>query len=282
MDQAIRKLETKYLVWAAKQSMVIHVRFSAASPELAHDVVEQVTKVFLAEHAKLNQNDGSLEFFAEQTDKLRRDLAAAQTELQTLKARAAETQEMFDASETVRRNFGDQVMALQDQLKQMESALTSSQTEAVRLADENTQLKNRAPAAMPDDTATLRNQLAAAERTVAEAQRNSLALAEENTRLRNAVASAAQMPVRSAPTRSSGSVATAPTRPTNVPPGTKPAVQYTNSPSTAASPSAPTLRPGDSASAPWSSHPPSPGARLAGVAPAPRPTAAAPAARGAA
>jgi uncharacterized protein involved in exopolysaccharide biosynthesis/Mrp family chromosome partitioning ATPase len=85
VDRAVRKLEKKYLVWAAKQSMVINIRYTAASPELAHDVVEQITKVFLAERARLNQTDGSLEFFVEQTDKLRRELAEAQSELRDRK-----------------------------------------------------------------------------------------------------------------------------------------------------------------------------------------------------
>jgi len=84
-DQAIRQLESKYRVWADRHSMVINVRFSAASPELARDVVDAITKVFLAEHAKLNQNEGSLKFFAEQTDTLRNDLIAAQTELRDRK-----------------------------------------------------------------------------------------------------------------------------------------------------------------------------------------------------
>jgi Mrp family chromosome partitioning ATPase len=72
-------------VSAPKQSTVITVHYTARSPELAHDVVEALTGVFLEQYARLNQTDGSLKFFAEQADKLRSDLASAQEKLRDRK-----------------------------------------------------------------------------------------------------------------------------------------------------------------------------------------------------
>lgn len=80
-DQAIRQLERRIKLWAPKDSTVITIQFAAASPQLAHDVVQAVTDSFLNEHLRLSHTDGSLEFFSEQTDKLYRELTAAQNEL---------------------------------------------------------------------------------------------------------------------------------------------------------------------------------------------------------
>jgi polysaccharide biosynthesis transport protein len=85
MDQAVRRLEKETVVSAPKRSMVITITYKAASPVLAHDVVQTMTDVFLEEHSRLSQTDGSLEFFSQQVDKLYNDLTAAQTELRDRK-----------------------------------------------------------------------------------------------------------------------------------------------------------------------------------------------------
>jgi polysaccharide biosynthesis transport protein len=85
VDRAIRRLEGKLVVGSQKQSMVITVNYAAASPELAHDIVDAITKVFLREHSRLNHQDGSLEFFAEQAENLHADLTAAQAKLRDRK-----------------------------------------------------------------------------------------------------------------------------------------------------------------------------------------------------
>jgi polysaccharide biosynthesis transport protein len=85
MDRAVRLLQSKTSVSAQKQSMVITVDYTAASPELAHDVVEAMTKVFLQEHSRLSQTDGSLEFFEEQVAKLHGELMVAQAKLRDRK-----------------------------------------------------------------------------------------------------------------------------------------------------------------------------------------------------
>jgi uncharacterized protein involved in exopolysaccharide biosynthesis/16S rRNA G966 N2-methylase RsmD len=85
IDRAVRRLEKKSRFTAPKQAMVITVKYTAASPQLAHDVVAAITDVFLEEHARLSQTEGSLEFFAEQTNMLHAQLTAAQAELRDRK-----------------------------------------------------------------------------------------------------------------------------------------------------------------------------------------------------
>jgi polysaccharide biosynthesis transport protein len=84
-DLAIRRLSNGVRVWAPKQSTIITVGYSASSPELAHDVVSALTSAFLEEHLQLNQADGSVDFFAEQVDKLHQELLAKQAELRDRK-----------------------------------------------------------------------------------------------------------------------------------------------------------------------------------------------------
>jgi uncharacterized protein involved in exopolysaccharide biosynthesis len=84
-DLAVRRLQRGVTVWAPKESTVISITYSAASPELAHDVVDAVMGVFLEEHVRLGQSEGSLEFFAEQVDKLHGELVVSQVELRDRK-----------------------------------------------------------------------------------------------------------------------------------------------------------------------------------------------------
>src|SRR5262249_32308770 len=85
MDRAVRVLQSRTSVSAQKLSMVIAVNYTAASPELAHDVVDAMTKVFLEEHSRLSLTEGSLKFFEEQVDKMHGDLMAAQEKLRDRK-----------------------------------------------------------------------------------------------------------------------------------------------------------------------------------------------------
>jgi uncharacterized protein involved in exopolysaccharide biosynthesis len=84
-DRAIRRLESKVHVWAAKQSTVITISYMGSSPELARDVVGAMADVFLEEHLRLNQAAGSFEFFSKQASTLHEELLTAQTELRDRK-----------------------------------------------------------------------------------------------------------------------------------------------------------------------------------------------------
>jgi uncharacterized protein involved in exopolysaccharide biosynthesis/Mrp family chromosome partitioning ATPase len=84
-DLAIRRLESRVNVWAPKQSTVITISYSAASPELARDIVDAMTNVFLEQYLLLNQSAGSFEFFSKQATTLHQELVTAQTELRDRK-----------------------------------------------------------------------------------------------------------------------------------------------------------------------------------------------------
>ncbi len=84
-ELAVRRLVKGTTVSTPKDSQVISISYLAASPELAHDVVDAVTKAFLEEHLRLSQSEGSLGFFSEQVAKLHQELTAAQSELRDRK-----------------------------------------------------------------------------------------------------------------------------------------------------------------------------------------------------
>ena len=84
-DLAIRRLEKGVMASAPKESTVITISYAARSPELAHDVVDAITNVFLEEHLRLYHSAGALDFFSAQAEQLHRELLAAQTELRDRK-----------------------------------------------------------------------------------------------------------------------------------------------------------------------------------------------------
>jgi uncharacterized protein involved in exopolysaccharide biosynthesis/Mrp family chromosome partitioning ATPase len=84
-DLAVRRLDKEIRVWAPKESTIITVAYKAASPQLAHDVVQATTEAFLDQHLRLNRVEGSLEFFSDQAKTLHAKLADAQARLRDRK-----------------------------------------------------------------------------------------------------------------------------------------------------------------------------------------------------
>ncbi|MEX2092485.1 MAG: hypothetical protein WD971_07395 [Pirellulales bacterium] len=129
LDMAVRQLEKHVTVTAPKESTVITIRCSAASPELAHDVVDAVTSVFLEEHVRLGQSEGSLEFFSDQAKKLHGELVAAQAELRDRKNSFRLTAPTADRPSIVEKTNDALRQTIYD-LKLEESELKSRYTDA--------------------------------------------------------------------------------------------------------------------------------------------------------
>lgn len=129
LEIAVRKLQGKLRLWTPKESTVISIGYAAASPELAHDVVETLTEVFLEEHVRLGQSEGSLEFFSEQVDKLHGELTAAQKELRDRKNAFKLTASSADRASIAEKNAEALRKKLYD-LKLQESELASRYTNA--------------------------------------------------------------------------------------------------------------------------------------------------------
>jgi len=129
LDRGVRHLEKKLVVSAPKESAVITIKYSAASPELAHDVVDAVTNVFRDEHLRLGQTEGSLQFFSEQVDKLHGELVAAQAELRDRKSEYQVTTSKLERRSILEQRNNALRQKLYD-LEIQESELASRYTDA--------------------------------------------------------------------------------------------------------------------------------------------------------
>jgi uncharacterized protein involved in exopolysaccharide biosynthesis len=127
-ELAVRKLESGVKAYAPRDSTVITISFSAASPQLSHDVVEAVTNVFLEEHLRINHSEGSLAFFSEQASSLQKELSTAQEALRDRK------NEFGIASiESRRMVFSEQLKDVELQVLSAERELYSSDAEIADL-----------------------------------------------------------------------------------------------------------------------------------------------------
>jgi polysaccharide biosynthesis transport protein len=127
-EVAIRKLESGLKAFAPKDSTVITVTYSAASPQLAHDVVEAVTNVFLDEHLRVNHTEGSQAFFAEQAESLQKQLTTAQDSLRDRKNKFG-----ISTVESRRTVFAEQLKDIELQLLSTERELAYSNAEIADL-----------------------------------------------------------------------------------------------------------------------------------------------------
>lgn len=148
-DLAIRQLEG-IKTTAAKDSTVITLSYSAASPQLAHDVIEALTNVFLEEHVRLNVSEGSLKFFSEQAAKLQKELSGAQAELRDRKNEFQVT-----SLESRRAVFAEQMkdVSLQALNTQRELAFSGAEIEDLTKA-----IKALAPELVTDRTTGFANE----------------------------------------------------------------------------------------------------------------------------
>lgn len=127
-EMAVKKLDGVLKAYAPKDSTVITVTYSAASPQLAHDVVEAATKVFLDEHMRVNHTEGSLAFFRQQADSLEKELKEAQT---TLRDRKNEFQ--ITTVETRRNVFAEQLKDVELQMLATQRELAYADAEIADL-----------------------------------------------------------------------------------------------------------------------------------------------------
>jgi uncharacterized protein involved in exopolysaccharide biosynthesis len=84
-DNALVRLAGGLTVEAVKKSNVIRISYDAPSPEVAQAVVASLTDSYLDLHSRLNRTSGATRFFAEQTDRLRSEVARYEEELCALK-----------------------------------------------------------------------------------------------------------------------------------------------------------------------------------------------------
>ncbi|MGA2797332.1 MAG: hypothetical protein ABSE63_07140 [Thermoguttaceae bacterium] len=84
-DRAVEQIGKNLRVEPARKSNVIEISYIAGSAKSAQAVVAALIDAYLSEHVRLNRPQGSHDFFAEQTNRLRDDLATKEQALRDLK-----------------------------------------------------------------------------------------------------------------------------------------------------------------------------------------------------
>ena len=79
--QAVRELATKLRVTPIRKTTFIRVAYRSTDPVLAARVLSTLQTLYLDTHRALHRPTGAYEFFAEQTDRFRKELADAEAKL---------------------------------------------------------------------------------------------------------------------------------------------------------------------------------------------------------
>ena len=84
-DKAIKSLGQGLTVRIVKRSCIVSLSAEAAEPDLAQEILETLIRSAREEHLRVNRTKGSHEFFNEQAEKLKAQLATQEGELRDLK-----------------------------------------------------------------------------------------------------------------------------------------------------------------------------------------------------
>lgn len=169
-ERAVAHVGKRLKVEAAKKSSVIEITYQGSSPKLCQQVVRQLTTSYLEEHARLNRPQGSCEFFREQTDRLRTDLAHREGELRDLKNATGL------ASPAVRRQqIVSRIARIEDELLHVETARSVAEAKVADLRNKlaslpTTQVTNETSGFGNEGTDRMRDQFYALQVREKEAQ----------------------------------------------------------------------------------------------------------------
>jgi uncharacterized protein involved in exopolysaccharide biosynthesis len=121
-ELAVSKLSKNITVRSGELSSVVSISCRAQSPELARKIVAAIIDIYGREHSRVNRIAGSEEFFREQTDRLRKQLAQTNEKLSELK-----NHQGIGSVEAQFRLLEDQKSDIESQQLQNSRALAQSQ-----------------------------------------------------------------------------------------------------------------------------------------------------------
>ncbi|MBN1851692.1 MAG: hypothetical protein JW829_03180 [Pirellulales bacterium] len=120
-EEAIQWLGERITVMPVSKSNVIKISCESFSPDYSRSIVAKWLDLYQAEHARLNRPRGAVDFFAEQTARLRDELNKKEDELRELKTRTG-LASLIDQ----RKSLVDRVSRLKDELLQSEGLKAES------------------------------------------------------------------------------------------------------------------------------------------------------------
>ena len=107
----------RYSAGSARKSDLVQIECKGPSPEWSQKIVAALMEVYQAEHIRLNRPPRSVEFFAEQTERARRELLEKQEALRDLKTASG----IFSPLDQ-RQNFAARLSRLEEERLQNQAA----------------------------------------------------------------------------------------------------------------------------------------------------------------
>lgn len=123
-EKAVLALLKTLRIETIKKSDVVQISCESPTPELSQRVVETLVERYLDQHIEANRTPGSREFFAQQTARLREQLAAQEGELLALKNETG-----LAAPDEQRKLIVAQIARLEDELLTAEAAAAAARAE---------------------------------------------------------------------------------------------------------------------------------------------------------
>ena len=134
-DRAVVQIAKNLKVEPARKSNVIEISYIAGSPKSAQAVVAALIDAYLAEHVRLNRPQGSHDFFAEQANRLRDDLANKEQALRDLKNKTG-----LASTRDQRHQIIERIGRLEDDLLASDTARAVSEAKVTSLRNKLSEL----------------------------------------------------------------------------------------------------------------------------------------------
>jgi uncharacterized protein involved in exopolysaccharide biosynthesis len=81
IERAVYQLEKDLIISPVKKANIIEVDYTSKSPEVAANVLNQLSELYLDKHIKLHRPPGTFEFFKTQAEQYEKDLRSAENNL---------------------------------------------------------------------------------------------------------------------------------------------------------------------------------------------------------
>jgi uncharacterized protein involved in exopolysaccharide biosynthesis len=120
-DAAVLRLRTKLVVEPAIDSQIIWIRYRDPDPVLASKVVNKVAEEYQYQHLSININRAESSFYAEQIEKVEKELKGLQEQLLGLRKESGIV------------SYSEQSKSLLKKLETYDNALTNGQKEIIRI-----------------------------------------------------------------------------------------------------------------------------------------------------
>ncbi|MGO9111415.1 MAG: GumC family protein [Thermoguttaceae bacterium] len=122
-DRAVAGLMARYSVSSLRKSDLIQIDCKGPSPQWSQKVVAALMEIYQSEHIRLNRPNRSVEFFAEQTERARKELVAKQEALRDLKTASG-----IVSPGDQRQTFATRLSRLEEERLQNQAARAASET----------------------------------------------------------------------------------------------------------------------------------------------------------